>query len=336
MERKKEIFIEILRLLACILVILYHSRYQIYEFISGGGNVSILGNYCLNACFVIGRLAVPLFFIISGYFSFPIKDNTFTFFKKRLTRIIYPLIIWLVIYTLCFSSPKSMIYDLAHATQAPHLWYLYALIGITLLIPMGSSFISNATKQELQLYILIWSLTLIFNGNFFDEFLTFKTDHNGMLFTNPITALISFYGYFGYILVGAYLRRFEVGKLFPIILMCSGCILVLILLAFGISMDKIIAYCSISNLFISVSIFILTKRLFEKLTINDSTYKFICRLGGLTFGIYLTHWLFFKLLYIFPQTETWNCLVSSSIVFIISAIATYLISKTTVKKYIIG
>lgn len=58
---------------------------------------------------------------------------------------------------------------------------------------MGSSFISNATKQELQLYILIWSLTLIFNGNFFDEFLTFKTDHNGMLFTNPITALISFY-----------------------------------------------------------------------------------------------------------------------------------------------
>ena len=141
---------------------------------------------------------------------------------------------------------------------------------------------------------------------------------------------------FGYILVGAYLRRFEVGKLFPIILMCSGCILVLILLAFGISMDKIIAYCSISNLFISVSIFILTKRLFEKLTINDSTYKFICRLGGLTFGIYLTHWLFFKLLYIFPQTETWNCLVSSSIVFIISAIATYLISKTTVKKYIIG
>ena len=34
MERKKEIFIEILRLLACILVILYHSRYQIYEFIS--------------------------------------------------------------------------------------------------------------------------------------------------------------------------------------------------------------------------------------------------------------------------------------------------------------
>ena len=199
MERKKEIFIEILRLLACILVILYHSRYQIYEFISGGGKVSILGNYCLNACFVIGRLAVPLFFIISGYFSFPIKDNTFTFFKKRLTRIIYPLIIWLVIYTLCFSSPKSMIYDLAHATQAPHLWYLYALIGITLLIPMGSSFISNATKQELQLYILIWSLTLIFNGNFFDEFLTFKTDHNGMLFTNPITALISFYGYFGYI-----------------------------------------------------------------------------------------------------------------------------------------
>lgn len=43
MERKKEIFIEILRLLACILVILYHSRYQIYEFISGGGESQYFG-----------------------------------------------------------------------------------------------------------------------------------------------------------------------------------------------------------------------------------------------------------------------------------------------------
>lgn len=82
MERKKEIFIEILRLLACILVILYHSRYQIYEFISGGGKVSILGNYCLNACFVIGRLAVPLFFIISGYFSFSHKRQHFYILQK--------------------------------------------------------------------------------------------------------------------------------------------------------------------------------------------------------------------------------------------------------------
>ena len=337
MKRKKELFIECLRILACILVVLYHSRYQVYSYLIGGGNCGHFDNYCLNACFVVGRFAVPLFFIISGYFSFPVKGGLFTFLKKRLMRIICPLIVWLVVYTLCFSCPNSMVYDFVHAIQAPQLWYLYALIGVTLLIPLTSEFVCNATKNELRFYILIWCLTLIFNGNFFDGFLTIETNHNGMLFTNPITALINFYGYFGYILVGVYLKRFEVGKYLPLVLMCIGCGLAIFLLALvNIPIDKIIAYCSISNLFISSSIFILAKRLFEKVQINDAAYKYVCKLGGLTFGIYLTHWLFFKCLYLISGTESWNCLLTSFIVFIISAIATYVISLTPVKKYIIG
>lgn len=37
MERRKEVFVEVLRVLACMLVVLYHSRYEVYEYINGGG-----------------------------------------------------------------------------------------------------------------------------------------------------------------------------------------------------------------------------------------------------------------------------------------------------------
>ena len=36
MERRKEVFIEVLRVLACMLVVLSHSRYEGYEYVNGG------------------------------------------------------------------------------------------------------------------------------------------------------------------------------------------------------------------------------------------------------------------------------------------------------------
>ena len=81
-NKNKELFIELLRIFACFLVILYHSRYQIYNSVSDGAELSLFNRLCLNASFVIGRLAVPIFFIISGYFSFPVKGDTFSFLKK--------------------------------------------------------------------------------------------------------------------------------------------------------------------------------------------------------------------------------------------------------------
>lgn len=337
MERRKEVFIEVLRMLACMLVVLYHSRYEVYEYVNGGGKISTFDNLCLNVCFVVGRFAVPLFFIICGYFAFPIKGETFSFLKKRLSRIVFPLLVWLSIYTLCFSQLDSVIYNFTHATYAPQLWYLYALIGITLMQPLTSSFVCNASKKELQLYILIWSLTLVFNGNFFGGFLTIETNHNGMLFTNPITALIGFYGYFGYILVGHYLKRFEINRYTPYTLFCFGCIIVLILVAFAhIPIDRCIAYCSLSNLFISSSIFILFKSLFAKIAVSDKVYKIVCKIGELTFGIYLIHWLIFQYIYKIPSTESWNCLVTSILDFVLSMIATYFLSLSRIRKYIIG
>ena len=46
MERRKEVFIEVLRVLACMLVVLYHSRYEVYEYVNGGGVKYLLSITC--------------------------------------------------------------------------------------------------------------------------------------------------------------------------------------------------------------------------------------------------------------------------------------------------
>lgn len=282
-------------------------------------------------------MAVPLFFIISGYFSFPVKDDTFTFLKKRLTRIVFSLLVWLFLYTLCFSKPNMMVYDFFNSVQAPQLWYLYALVGLALLIPLTSGFICNASKKELQLYIAIWGLTLIFNGNFFDSFLVIETNHNGLLFTNPISALLSFYGYFGYLLLGYYFGKFNINKRTVYGLLSIGCIIILVqYFVLDVAIDRIIAYCSLGNVFISSSIFLWVKETFKVIVVSDKVYNVVCKMGELTFGIYLTHWLLFQFLYKIPGSGSWNCIVTSIVVFGLSAIVTYLISFVSFKKYVIG
>lgn len=337
MIRKKEFSIEVLRLFACFLVVLYHSRYAVYEYLSAGGSISQFDSICLNVGFVIGRIAVPIFFMISGYFSFPVKSNTFSFLKKRMSRIVFPLFFWLVVYTLCFSKPDNMLFDFFNAVHASHLWFLYALIGLTLLIPLISNFVYNATKKELLLYIAIWGLTLIFNGNFFDGFLIIETDHKGLLFSNPIAALLNFYGYFRYLLLGYYLKKYSCNRRIPYILFFIASILVVIqYFIFKIPIGNIMAYCSLANVLVSSSIFIICKEFFDFYEVNDRIYNGICEMGNLTFGIYLIHCLIFRVLYVRPEIASWNCIITSIIAFGISAIITYILSQVSFKKYIIG
>ena len=286
---------------------------------------------------MIGRFAVPLFFIITGYFSFPMKGDTFCFLKKRLSRIVFPLLSWVIIYSIFLSKPDSIVYDIEYLVQAPQLWYLYALIGITFLIPITSDFISNASKKELALYVAIWCLTLIFNGNYFKEFSAIETNHQGLLFTNPFSALINFYGYFGFLIVGFLFKKYDMGKVTPLILLTIGIIVAgLEIFVFHLEVGEVVAYNSIVNLLISSSIFLAMKAFFEKVSTSDYFYRAVCKVGKLTFGIYLIHWLIFQWLYKIPGVESWNCVLTSVIVFLASLISVSLLSRLPFKQYIIG
>lgn len=46
------------------------------------------------------RPAIPLFVMVTGALLLPVKENISAFYKKRLTRLIVPFIIWSVLYNL--------------------------------------------------------------------------------------------------------------------------------------------------------------------------------------------------------------------------------------------
>lgn len=203
-----------------------------------------------------------------------------------------------------------------------------------MLLPILSRFVETACRQEIELYLVIWGITLIFNGNNFDTFRTIETTHNGMLFTNPINCLINFYGYGGYVLLGYYLKLYKFTKYAPYVLGLLGIsIYVLSHRYLDISDSSAIAYLSCAAVLISTGFFLLVKTL----STEHNEIKLFYYISNLTFGVYLIHWMIFKLLYIlFPQTRSINCIITSIVVFVISLLAVKIISFLPFKKIIIG
>lgn len=49
------------------------------------------------------RVSVPLFIRVSGYLLLPMKGTTTEFFKRRFTRILFPFILWVIVYSIYFA-----------------------------------------------------------------------------------------------------------------------------------------------------------------------------------------------------------------------------------------
>lgn len=48
----------------------------------------------------LSRFSVPLFVLITGFLLLPVKTDSIGFYKKRLTRILYPFLFWSLVYSL--------------------------------------------------------------------------------------------------------------------------------------------------------------------------------------------------------------------------------------------
>ena len=122
-------------------------------------------------------LGVPLFFMISGYFSLvkPISDWE-SYYKKRLIRILVPFLLYGMFYTLYFDIIEnrnvfSVLYGMnsyfcrifttnIHGTY----WYVYAIFAFYFFAPSLNRLIYGLKNYEFRiLYIGLWILLLIIN-----------------------------------------------------------------------------------------------------------------------------------------------------------------------------
>ena len=160
---------DLLRVVACYLVIHQHCAEQFYAItghVEVGDDTFFIG---LNTS--LGRISVPLFVMISGYFLLPVKMGLRDFLKRRLSRILIPFVVWYLAYCIFFIFYSGDTVGQATANffsmlinfddRLGHMWYIYMLVGLYLLAPIISPWLEKVGKRQIQFYLAIWLITTL-------------------------------------------------------------------------------------------------------------------------------------------------------------------------------
>lgn len=223
-QNKREVWIDWMRTAACLMVILVHSTEPFYL----GGNGSLILNQAdaFWASFFDSfvRACVPLFIVASSYLQFPLHYSTGEFVRRRAVRILIPFLIWSLVYAFVWGEPVSNLKSLMlnFNYSAGHLWFVYMLVGVYMLMPLLSPWAEKVGRNELLIYIGIWAFSTfipLIRDWVSSEPMTFVYGPTGI----PRQALYPLWGeaswngyglfyylsgFVGYLLLGLYFRKF--------------------------------------------------------------------------------------------------------------------------------
>ena len=225
---RREVWVDWMRVAACFMVVMVHATEPFY--LGGEGSLILTRSDAFWSSFFDSfvRACVPLFIVASSYLQFPLHYSSGEFLRRRAIRILIPFIIWSLVYAFVWGEPVSNLKDLLlnFNYAAGHLWFVYMLLGVYILMPMLSPWAEKVSKKELQVYLGIWLFTTLIpliRDWVSDAPMAVTYGPTGIprqaLF--PLWGEASWNGYgmfyyisgfIGYLLLGLYFRRF-VGEL---------------------------------------------------------------------------------------------------------------------------
>ncbi len=353
-ESKRDVSLDLLRVLACLMVVQIHvgEAYYIGEegrVIHGEGVVWV---GWLNS---LARCCIALFVMISGYFLLPMKEglSAGAFFKRRFMRILIPFIIWCALYAVFAAATGTTGWDCVlpnilgtfvnYGTEVGHLWYIYMLLGLYLLVPVLSPWVAVASKKDMNYVLALWLLSsvlcyihLIFPSVW------------GECFWNPTPLLYYFTGFGGFFVLGAYMRRFC--SVSSVAVRCWAGVAVVVGylvtvwvfqtrtgMEFVPELELSWGQTTLNVAMMAVGLFILVKAVRIK---NERMQAVIRELSEKSFGIYLVHIMVMNLLFdgidsLFTSFPT-KILLITWVVFLGSYVVVKLLSYMPKSKYLLG
>jgi surface polysaccharide O-acyltransferase-like enzyme len=198
------------------------------------------------------RPSVPLFVMMTGLL--PVKKQPLgKFYKKRIYRVLFPFLIWSVLYSMfpwvtgVLGLPKEIIGDFFCYTQGQesqslidslkdvamipfnfshkenHMWYIYLLIGLYLYMPFFSAWIENADRKTKRAFLLIWIISLFIP--YLKEYVAnCLFERSGYVFGtdtwNEFGLFYYFAGFNGYLLLGHYVKKGNDWSLMKTFILC--------------------------------------------------------------------------------------------------------------------
>ena len=246
---------------------------------------------------------VPCFLMITGWLLLsPDKDISY---KKIYGQYIPRMLIVLVIFAIPFSMMELIFdthsfefnqiltatYNVLIGNTWAHLWYIYALIGIYILLPIWKIFISKAKKQDVYYITLIYIIFLMICPilDLFD----FNISSSLRI---DIATIYPCWMFLGYIFSKKWL---SISRKFAGVILFLSVVLQIILTVLNsmndLKVEIFFSYTSIIVLFQASAIFFLVTQL--KLKKNSITRKILLQIGDKSFGIYIIHMLFVNVFY---------------------------------------
>jgi len=163
-KREQIPYLHFLRACAILFVIMLHSYTPYFTDAANYDTRTWFAMLFINA---FSRAGVPLFFMMSGYLLMSDKKSldVGNFYKKRLPRIIIPLVIYSTVFYVydCISGAQtfgvfdflSKLFSAHNGGMRYHLWYLYTLIGFYLVTPFLKRIVDNCTRKQLWTFQIV-------------------------------------------------------------------------------------------------------------------------------------------------------------------------------------
>jgi surface polysaccharide O-acyltransferase-like enzyme len=340
---KKDYSLDLIRVISMFLVIVIHvSNIYSRNYI----NISDFSYFFATFFNGLARVSVPLFFMISGALLLSKKDDDS--YKKRITKMLIILISWSVIYYLwdifVMNYDKPLVATFFRSFFIPlkaHLWFLYSLIGIYIVLPFIRKIFNNTSYKEDKLFIYLW---MFFTGFVYIFRLMIQLLNIKTTITYPVPLVQGTY-YLGYFVLGYIIYKnidkIKISNKIKNITLIST-ISFIILGTYIVSLisnsyyEGLFAYRSILYMLFASIIMLYT--LENKKMINSKMIKIISFISPYSFGIYLSHVIFLNILNMYKITVIPSLIgipIYSILLFILSFIFVYLLKKIKYIKEII-
>jgi len=343
-------YLDILRVVACLLVILIHTPIRQYD--TYYNTPSLAGALYT----VLVAVNCNLFFMITGALLLPVAMTGRRFVKRRLWVVLPPLLVWTVVYLLEHAfllhnfTPRLLTSILFHPVEGL-LWYVYVLLVIYVTLPLVSKCIDAVGKRGVEVVLVLWVLSsfIPYQHGIFMEASQYSHNMFG-----------AFANYYGYVLLGYYIHHYglpvftrEHGWKWAL-LFIFGIVLMpmlefLVQGHFGISwqqhIDTITNDISINNIALATLLFVTVKR-FAPEQYDRKASPMSAALWPLlsrcTFGIYLSQMIVLRQI-VWPLTPWlgrthWvvDSLVCGVLAFIVCTVLVVALRRLPFRRYIVG
>ena len=280
---------------------------------------------------------IGLFFMVSGALLLPTSLSMKEFYKRRLSKVVFPTLIWTFTYLLVkiingsiTVAMSSVVLSIPFSAQGNGiLWFMYVLIGLYLITPIISPWLAKASKNEIELVLGLWGISLLYP--ILSRVITVNEGNTGILYY--------FTGYAGYYILGYYLNHYK-----PRVGIIASLLMILIpIIACGISIH-LYQDLDFYRYFWYLSIFVVSMAcgwfcLLSKISVRE--VRLLTVASSLSFGIYLSHILIMRS-FIWKLCDYLNFGWPLQIVFtiimtlVLSFVLAYLLSMLPLGKYFVG